>query len=523
LFNTLYQEHPQLLKGDPENAYQKALKAVLANSNFDKLRIQTKGSLQWASVGATLLLDELVKAQDYQDEYPEEQQQKQPKAEKPEESEEKSEDEGDEDNNGDSEEGESDSSDSESDSNSNSREEESGSNNADDGTESDDFESGSDNPGDASDDEDSDDIEKDLEFEDIEESESNQNLDAAIEKAAEKLSDLIAGTQAGRGDKLPTFDDAANQSEIMTQLAANANIMRILKMIGRFRLSANFLPAFTIGYPQETIGITVGRDLARTLPQDLGLLLGNKQEFGIFMDKYNKGALLNYKNKSVGQAGKGPMIVCIDDSGSMSHGTYNTANSEYITRRDWAKALAIALYLQCVKEKRAFAAVVFSDNATLFEPKIKDKVDTEFINQVVRVFYGGGTSFNVAWDRSIRFFANQSKTSKWRTADIAFITDGEGHMDQDRWIADKKKYDIRLVSFMLGAEEKESMSMWTEEEIVAKRYHHLYTTGTPKHPNIKQLADLSEAIMFISELSDAENKAAFNLVTKKKAALTKTK
>lgn len=95
----------------------------------------------------------------------------------------------------------------------------------------------------------------------------------------------------------------------------------------------------------HTVGI--GNDLSRVLPAEL-VQLRHPLMKGEFKPRFIEGKLMQYELKGTEKQGKGPIIVCCDNSGSMSG-----------DREVWSKAVALALLEVATMQKRAFVCIHF--------------------------------------------------------------------------------------------------------------------------------------------------------------------
>jgi uncharacterized protein with von Willebrand factor type A (vWA) domain len=264
-------------------------------------------------------------------------------------------------------------------------------------------------------------------------------------------------------------------AELYTALGNNAELSRLLQMIGRMQISQHFLNGVSYAQTETPVAITQGRDIRNVLPQDMGLLLGNQEEFNVFAAKYNNSELLQRQLKAETKAGKGPMIVCLDESGSM-HGDKTT----------WALSITIAMYLQCLKDRRQFALVKFASSSKLWDlPKSVTRIDIDFLKSIERHgFLGGGTNFQSAWDDATKFIRSNPS---WKQADIVFVTDGMGNYNADQFRKDKDQLKVRLISFFIDPDDYVSRYA---------KYGNSYSNV------ITDFVDLNEAFTHIVDLSE---------------------
>lgn len=108
---------------------------------------------------------------------------------------------------------------------------------------------------------------------------------------------------------------------------------------------------------------------------------------------------------------KGPVIICVDTSGSM-HGTPERV----------AKTITFALARKCLDEDRKCFLISFSTGI-----EVQDLSDFEKSNGLaalvsfLRMSFCGGTDASPALEKSLELM----QTNKWKNADVLAVTDGE--------------------------------------------------------------------------------------------------
>lgn len=171
-------------------------------------------------------------------------------------------------------------------------------------------------------------------------------------------------------------------------------------------------------------GLQVSDCLEDSLPSELGLY-SNPQTRPIFKLRLAQKQLLNYaymrqvalqrneveqEEVEVGEAqGKGPMLICVDTSGSM-HGT-----PERI-----AKTVTYALAKKSLMEKRGCYLISFSTGINVMDLSVLDS--TSGLQQLVdflRMSFNGGTDANPAIKHAIEML----NAEKWKKADVLLISD----------------------------------------------------------------------------------------------------
>ena len=179
---------------------------------------------------------------------------------------------------------------------------------------------------------------------------------------------------------------------------------------------------------EELMGIQLARDLKNTLPHELALLADPDLEI-LFDLKYLEENLMSFsmqgqtqakvidqqkqQKKQLGQ--KGPMVLCLDTSGSM-HG-----QPELI-----AKALSLFLAMQAMKDHRPMYLINFSTQVTTLE--LTQAQGIEDLLQFLRQSFYGGTDIIPALSHAVDMLEKPNFTH----ADVIVVSDFiMGHLPED--------------------------------------------------------------------------------------------
>lgn len=183
--------------------------------------------------------------------------------------------------------------------------------------------------------------------------------------------------------------------------------------------------------PMETKGITRSDSVSRMLPQEAAFL-GHPVLKKLWHARRAEHALLSYavegtellqqeseqeedvaEQKAGAQtnSNKGPMIVCLDTSGSMSG-----------TPENIAKALVLECLSVAKKEKRACFVYLFGSHNEVEELELTPtKEGLERMVLFLSMSFGGGTDA----EGPLRLALEKSKKEQWEKADIMIVSDGE--------------------------------------------------------------------------------------------------
>ncbi len=217
-------------------------------------------------------------------------------------------------------------------------------------------------------------------------------------------------------------------------LKNNEGVRRLCDLLGRMRrFSASqrmemirSITSYQQSIPDfdarsEVIGITQGRDVEHILPQELALLADADTEI-LFDLKYAEGRLMSFDyagtiKKSfeheqeelvaVEEQDKlGPMIICVDTSGSMSGKPENVA-----------KAIALALSMKSMEQKRNCYLISFS--TTIETRDLSNKHGLAELMDFLQFSFGGGTDAAPALNHAIKMMDSEN----YERADLLMISD----------------------------------------------------------------------------------------------------
>lgn len=265
-------------------------------------------------------------------------------------------------------------------------------------------------------------IERVREFTSSTEVDPGTSIDKALE-AAEKLGD---------GEKNPFHDRGL----------INIDMGGIADKMGRMRSIFDAEQATRIEFaPGAVVSLCYGNDIRNVLPQELALM-ADPHTSVLFDLKYLQRRLLTRKTEGVTRGGKGPIIMCIDVSGSMD-----------VTMLSWAMSLAGAIGYTAASQGRDVAFIYYSDT-------IPDIITLDYQNQLTLddleqsiqsvVFNngigsrepheysvikrmreagidrtcqanGGGTFYGAAFSAAKDLF---ELNPRWERGDLLFLTDG---------------------------------------------------------------------------------------------------
>lgn len=241
---------------------------------------------------------------------------------------------------------------------------------------------------------------------------------------------------------------------VARELRRFKNINKLSEMVGRFRTSAsNLQKKKTKEEGQEIYGVELGNEIHKVLPSEKMYLSNEKTKKG-FYKKYYQRELLSYKQKNNKVSSKGPIICCIDTSTSME------GDLEV-----WSKSVAMALLDIAYKQRREFVAVLFSYKVGDVIEFNKNKVEPKKIYNLATSFYGSGTNFIEPLTESLKLI----NKSRYKYADIVFITDGEAPLD-DEFIEyfnrEKKEKEFRMITVNVSDKREKALDKINDTQML---------------------------------------------------------
>lgn len=253
--------------------------------------------------------------------------------------------------------------------------------------------------------------------------------------ATEHVEKLLGGVGNERDErkKVPLRD----QIQLAEYLSSNQKLNDIADWAGRMKAIAHMKQKSKDENSIEPSGVTTGSDIGSLLPSELGMYT-NPATKADFMRRFAEGETLQYDRKGKEELGKGPVILCLDQSGSM-----NDLDNE-------SKGFTLALMSIAKKQRRDFGLILFSDRAEVYKYE-KGKIKINDMVGLAKTFLNGGTNFMKPLQEAL----NMINETRFKKADIVFVTDGASDMPDDflwEFNKTKQKKDFKVLSMVIGGE-----------------------------------------------------------------------
>ncbi|MGV8131672.1 MAG: hypothetical protein ACP5N7_06255, partial [Candidatus Pacearchaeota archaeon] len=223
-----------------------------------------------------------------------------------------------------------------------------------------------------------------------------QNLSNMMKLVQDKVTETQELIQNWGLENDPTYanSDYKDKMDLVNQLRNSDKLKRIAELAGRFKAIALSVQREKVKRGiDEIYSIAPGNNLDRTLPSELISLTDPNLEMD-FYKRFIEGNLLNYTLSGREKKKRGPIIICLDSSGSMSG-----------MAEIWSKAVAIALLEVARVQKRDFCGIHFSGEHSPARLKTHEflKRDPFSIKKLIdfcSYYEGGGTNFEAPLARA---------------------------------------------------------------------------------------------------------------------------
>ncbi len=276
----------------------------------------------------------------------------------------------------------------------------------------------------------------------VDEEKCRQKVRDVLQNALKDTQDALDGLGAfGQGFEPGQLKQVnlKEKMELAKRLRKSDKVKQIAKLAGRFvRIAKKKQKEKMVS--NTVSSVQTGDTLARTLPSELGKL-ASPVLAPMFYKSFVEKGLLEYKLHGKVAQGQGPIIVCIDGSGSMS-GFPEMAS----------KGIALALLEIAKHQKRDFILAQFgSDNEYRELVCVKGQAETLAILSELEFFFSGGTDFQRPLSECVRHISG----SKFKKADIIFITDGCAGISPEfmaQYQAVKKDKSFACIGVLIGGQ-----------------------------------------------------------------------
>lgn len=296
-----------------------------------------------------------------------------------------------------------------------------------------------------------------------------EQIEDAAKNAQEAANALSAlpGSELGGGRNVSPDE----MIDMARRWKDNPQLFEMAKMIGRMQRDIRYTRTNrVVGGREEIIDVKLGDDLGLLLPSEL-VKLRNPLLRRDFMRRYHERSLVQYETQGHASAGRGPIILCIDGSGSMG-GMPNI----------WARSVALSFITIAKKEKRDAAAVEFSSRGQVqrWDFMAREPVDPHNVLDFASHMFNGGTDITQGIESSKELV---DQVPAFKSADIVVITDGhDGFGPEDTALRDElRNRGVRLHGVAVGMPAEQNAYLQEICESVVSAYDLGGSNDATKH------------------------------------------
>jgi uncharacterized protein with von Willebrand factor type A (vWA) domain len=272
-----------------------------------------------------------------------------------------------------------------------------------------------------------------------------------VEQANEAVKAFGGGYGAGfgtgpGGSGTPGAPSAKEKLAIARQVGRSPKLRQIAAMCGRFtRLALKQQKTRVRHPPDEVTSITAGDEIQRLLAGELALLADPELE-GLFHLRFTEKSLAQYDLVGHEAEGQGPIIIALDESGSMG------APCDGMTAEVWSKSVTLALLSVARLQKRDLAVIHFAADSQLKAEVFPrgEATPAEVIACASHFYNGGGTAFE-PWMKKALELAGGARFEK---ADVICLSDGVSAVSAQvraEWQKMRAERGMQAYSVLIGA------------------------------------------------------------------------
>lgn len=264
----------------------------------------------------------------------------------------------------------------------------------------------------------------------------------AMQAAAEALGDEFEQAMSN-GQPMPMKYKLQAHRKIQN----NHKLKTLMELAGRFRRIALEKRASVVKQiKQEMVGITTGNNMAKCIPSELALA-ADPLTAPIFFKKMMEGQLLQYDQHSHEKLGGGPIVICLDGSGSMAG-----------EKEVWSKAVVMAYMAIAQKERRDLIVREFGGSNEIrdYSYPYRSKPELCGREQVMKLLenFLNGYSTDIQSPLEWAYDVITKTDEKFESADILIVTDGEDRLNPnfvEQFPIACKQRSIEVFGICIGA------------------------------------------------------------------------
>jgi uncharacterized protein with von Willebrand factor type A (vWA) domain len=277
---------------------------------------------------------------------------------------------------------------------------------------------------------------------------------AEVERASDAIKAFGGGYDSGFGTENGGGGRSLSTKEklvIAQQVGRSLKLQQIAAVCGRFTRIALQQQKTRVKHPPDEItSITTGCEIERLLPSEIALLADPDLE-DLFYLKFAENSLMQYDLIGHEPEGQGPIIIAIDESGSM------TTDYGGMTGEVWSKAVMLSLLSIARLQKRDLAVIHFSGPGDLrLDLFPKGEATAAQVIACASFFFNGGTVFEPWMEKALELVNG----SQFKKADVICVSDGISDVSPEartEWTRRRAERGMRAYGVLIGANQGEAL------------------------------------------------------------------
>jgi uncharacterized protein with von Willebrand factor type A (vWA) domain len=223
---------------------------------------------------------------------------------------------------------------------------------------------------------------------------------------------------------------------LLERMKKDTAFKKFAALLGRIRKIAARKARSKIAGEGVRVTITeTGRDLKRAQPAEI-IALTNPALRVKALQRWTRGELQLFGQKTKNKLGHGPVIVCEDGSGSMEG-----------EKQQWAKAVTLSLAHYAKLQKRSFGWILFDSSVQKSKVYPQGQISGAEMLELAESRAGGGTNFELPLNKALEIIQKEGL----KKADICLITDGDCAVSDEflkKFKDAKKRLEINIFSVL---------------------------------------------------------------------------
>jgi hypothetical protein len=293
----------------------------------------------------------------------------------------------------------------------------------------------------------------------------DEEADAALGRMLAVLGEKLENVDEALAMLVPDFDDPFKPTPVSLSdrlalagvLGTSSELQNIIKMCGRLRRLQYGKASDGID-PNDVSGVVLGNTIPKLVASEYGAMVLPELRAD-FYSRYANEQLLMKRPGLHAPMGQGPIIVCLDSSGSMGYGLNGRriGDGGDLSRKDLSKAIALAALHQAAEERRDIAIIAFGE---IEETRVwhfeKGEADMADLLDCMSYFACAGRE---DYGHLMKTILELAEDSRYDKADALLVGDaikgaaiGLNRMPIAHWNELRAKRGMRAFAILLGDE-----------------------------------------------------------------------